>query len=340
MAFTRPSSLKPMLYEEAAEFVDEAYRGIGAVYDHDVGSGRLSWDAYAGRLVESGLGEHRYQALVGGRVTYQTPVDGLRAMLSVNRTGATQVESGASGRYTTWLGSVDYTRGALDLKAEYATKTGLGVTGDAWYGQAAYTFAERWTPYVRYDSLTTDRARSHLPSYHQESLVLGIGFRLNDYVAFRLETHRNDGYAVAVAARDIAEGGIGPESHYLRPASINDLPKGSKAIRAEIVADEMGDGWAGDSVERSWVEAMANFVSDKILSVQASGYTRFDRTWLVIYDNWPAPNLNHAKALPLLIAELAKLATWSTFERVFILDESVLLEVEQGMVYVYCVNHC
>lgn len=42
MAFTRPSSLKPMLYEEAAEFVDEAYRGIGAVYDHDVGSGRLS----------------------------------------------------------------------------------------------------------------------------------------------------------------------------------------------------------------------------------------------------------------------------------------------------------
>lgn len=206
MAYTRPSSLKPLLYEEASEILDEAYRGIGAVYDQDVGGGRLSWDVFAGRLVESGLGEHRYRDLVGGRVTYHLPAEGWRAMVSANRTGAENVESGASGHYTTWVGSIDYAQDAWDLKAEYGTKSGFGLRGDSWYGQAAYTFGERWTPYVRYDVLTTDRTRRNLPSFHQESVVVGIGYRLNDYVAFRLETHRNDGYALAVAAREIAEG--------------------------------------------------------------------------------------------------------------------------------------
>ena len=115
---------------------------------------------------------------------------------------------------------------------------------------------------------------------------------------------------------------------------------GSKEIRAEIEADKMGKGWMGDSAERSWVEAMIQFVSGKIQSTQSPDYTRFDRTWLVIYDNWPAPILNHVKAMPLLIAELVRLATWSVFESVFILDESVLLEIEQTAVRVHCVNHC
>lgn len=134
--------------------------------------------------------------------------------------------------------------------------------------------------------------------------------------------------------------GIGPEAYYVRPAAIGERAKGSKEIRAEIEADKMGEGWIGDSAERSWVEAMIHFVSNKIRSARSPDYARFDRTWLVIYDNWPAPILNHAKAVPLLIAELAKLATWSVFERVFILDESVLLEIEQTAVHARCVNHC
>ncbi len=137
----------------------------------------------------------------------------------------------------------------------------------------------------------------------------------------------------------LRESGIGPETHYVRPAAIGERAKGSKEIRAEIEADKMGEGWMGDSAERSWVDAMAQFVSDKIQSAHSPDYTRFDRTWLVIYDNWPAPILNQAKAVPLLTAELVKLATWSVFERVFILDESVLLEIEQTAVRVHCVNH-
>lgn len=45
MAFTRPSSLKPFLYHEAAEITDESYRGLGLVYDHDLGGGNLAWAA-------------------------------------------------------------------------------------------------------------------------------------------------------------------------------------------------------------------------------------------------------------------------------------------------------
>ncbi|KIQ97358.1 hypothetical protein TI01_1075 [Lysobacter sp. A03] len=134
--------------------------------------------------------------------------------------------------------------------------------------------------------------------------------------------------------------GIGPETYYAQPAAIGERAKSSKEIRAEIEADQMGEGWMGDSAERRWVEAMTQFVSDKTQSAQSPDYARCDRTWLVIYVNWPAPILNHAKAVPLLTAELAKLATWSVFERVFILDESVLVEIEHTAVHVHCVNHC
>lgn len=144
----------------------------------------------------------------------------------------------------------------------------------------------------------------------------------------------------AAKEASLRDRGIGPETYYVQPAAIGERAKSSKEIRAEIEAGKMGEGWMGDSAERSWVEAMTQFVSDKIQSAQSPDYARFDRTWLVIYDNWPAPILNHAKAVPLLTAELAKLATWSVLERVFILDESVLLEIEQTAVHVHCVNHC
>lgn len=182
-------------------------------------------------------------------------------------------------------------------------------------------------------------------------------YRLSDFPLKLIKRERPDfllsanGVAIGVehteavpqnAAKEafLRDSGIGPETHYVRPAAIGERAKGSKEIRAEIEADKMGEGWMGDSAERSWVEAMTQFVSDKIQSAQSPDYTRFDRTWLVIYDNWPAPILSHAKAVSLLTAKLVKLATWSVFERVFILAESVLLEIEQTAVRVHCVNHC
>lgn len=206
MAYTRPSSLQPFLYHEASEITDEAYRGLGLVYDHDLGGGNLSWDAYVGRLVEAGIGEHRYNGLVGGRITYQTPVEGLRTMLSVNSSGIERLETGEPGRKTAGVLSLDYTREPLDLKAEYGRQTSFEKTAETWYGQAAYTLGERWTPYLRYDYITTDQARRDIPSFYQRATVVGLGYRFNDYVGLRLETHFNHGYAMPVAAGEMDEG--------------------------------------------------------------------------------------------------------------------------------------
>lgn len=138
----------------------------------------------------------------------------------------------------------------------------------------------------------------------------------------------------------LRDGGAGPDVHFVRPASLTEPPKSSGELRAEIAADEMGLGWVGDSVERGWVEAITFFVMKKFQLLHKQDYPRFERTWLVIYDNWTAPNLNLTTALPLLRSSLDSLATWSLFDRVFILDENELVEIDASMIYVYCVNHC
>lgn len=143
--------------------------------------------------------------------------------------------------------------------------------------------------------------------------------------------------AKAAALRDA---GLGPEMYFSKPASVSELPKTSKQLKEEIIADEMGDGWVGDSVERGWVEAMTHFVEKKMTSVQREGYTRYPRLWLLIYDNWTAPALDLHKALPLLRTQLEARSTWSTFERVFILDEELIVELDASAENSYCVNHC
>lgn len=143
--------------------------------------------------------------------------------------------------------------------------------------------------------------------------------------------------AKAAALRDA---GIGPELHYLKPASLSEPPKTSKQLKDEILADEMGDGWYGDSVESDWADAMANFVEKKMASTQREGYTRCSHNWLLVYDSWPAPGLNLHKALPLLRERLGARSAWSTFDRIFILDEDLIVEIDASHDHLHCVNHC
>lgn len=201
------------------------------------------------------------------------------------------------------------------------------------------------------------RTRHQVEIYSLIRVLASRPYRLSDFPLKLVKRERPDflllvnGIAIGVehteaipqnAAKEsfLRDRGIGPETYYKQPATIGERAKGSKEIRAEIEADKMSEGWIGESVERNWVEAMTHFVSKRVKSVQSLDYARFDHTWLVIYDNWPAPILNHAKALPLLTAELAKQEIWSVFERVFIIDESVLIENEKTAVHVQCVNHC
>jgi hypothetical protein len=126
--------------------------------------------------------------------------------------------------------------------------------------------------------------------------------------------------------------GHGPEAYFPRPMVLGEARKSRRQLIEEIEADEMGTGWYGDSVERSWVEAMLHFIRTKIEVARKNGFQLFRQNWLLMYDNWHAPALNREKAVVRLRQELELDPPWSTFERVFILDDLVLVDLEQGSV--------
>ncbi len=128
--------------------------------------------------------------------------------------------------------------------------------------------------------------------------------------------------------------------YQLKPASLSEPPKTSEQLKQEILANEMGDGWFGDSVERGWADAMMHFVEKKMASTQRDGYTSYPQLWLLIYDNWPTPSLNLHKALPFLREQLGTRPVWSTFERLFILHQDLFVEIDASREHLYCVNHC
>lgn len=111
--------------------------------------------------------------------------------------------------------------------------------------------------------------------------------------------------------------GHGPDSYFPRRMVLDEPRKSSRQVIMEIEADKMGGGRYGDSVERSWVEAMLHFIRDKSIDANKTGYQRFEHNWLIMYDNWDAPALNREKAVVRLQQALAHESPWSTFERVF-----------------------
>lgn len=134
--------------------------------------------------------------------------------------------------------------------------------------------------------------------------------------------------------------GEGSEFHFLRRASLDELKKSSKALIAEIAVGASGSVWGGDSVEREWAEAMMHFVMEKLSTAKRPGFQLFEANWLLIYDNWTAPALDREKGLGFLRALLLATAPWEIFERIFILDERLLLEVSVNSAVFHRVNHC
>lgn len=219
--FIRPSSMRPFLYQDAAEISDEAYRGVGLLHDHDLGGGSMSWNFYAGRIAEFEEDHpHTHKGLVGARAVYRAPVEGLSVMASAYDSELAMKDTGERGHKRVAVLSLDHVRGDLDLKAEYGRRTAFGESAETWYGQAAYTFGDKWTPYLRYDCVTTDSANRADPSFYQRSAVLGLGYKFSANVGLRLETHINHGYAMPVASGEV-EAGAGETDWSMTAFSLN-----------------------------------------------------------------------------------------------------------------------
>ena len=74
---------------------------------------------------------------------------------------------------------------------------------------------------------------------------------------------------------------------------------------------------------------MLHFIRDKSRDAGKSGYQVLEHNWLIMYDNWHAPALNREKAVPRLHQQLDDDSEWPVFERVFILDERVLVDLDR-----------
>lgn len=90
--------------------------------------------------------------------------------------------------------------------------------------------------------------------------------------------------------------------------------------------DSRGSIWDGDSVEREWAEAMVYFSQEKAKKYANPDFEKFQRNWLVIYDNWPLPALEEDKAAILFHQLLGNLKEPLPFDRVFVECSKTFLE--------------
>jgi predicted porin len=211
--FLQQSSLEPALYQQAADMVHDSYTGAGVDYRQSLGAnGSILWQAYGGNTYdEDPPVNSRDRRAGGGRVTYQTPVDGLRFMVSGYYT---DVEILATQRYTgetRWIVSGDYLHGDWDIKSEYGAHSLKGVDSYAYYAQVGRNFGERFTVFARYDRFVADKSRAASDSYSQRIFVAGLNYKLSSNISLRLENQFNHGYALPVASGEMAPGSGRPD---------------------------------------------------------------------------------------------------------------------------------
>jgi hypothetical protein len=123
--------------------------------------------------------------LFGGSVTYRTPIDGLRFLCPPfhvrTRFHFDQTLLGENSGFP----SLDYIHDGWDVKSEYGQQQLFGVSSDADYLQARYTFAfaRRWMPFTHYDYATSDKALKSSNSYSQKDVAVGVNFKVRDKVS-------------------------------------------------------------------------------------------------------------------------------------------------------------
>lgn len=237
MKFLHLAETDPYMYSEEVDLIFENFRGVEVEYNTrwfniDVIGGApemeeseeaAEWEfdltPGAGTLTMN-TEEVEVRNLIGGRLTLKTPLEGLKLMFSgatfheertmteifVDLATATITETVSPeevGREKLWVASLDLERGHLDVKAEYARKSGMDEQMISYYGEAGYTVFEKLTPFVRYDYIATDRNSKGDPAFYQKDTTVGIGYHVNDYFKVKVENHFINGYGLAVATGDV-----------------------------------------------------------------------------------------------------------------------------------------
>ena len=222
--FLQQSSVLPAMYQGSTNWVHDAYNGVGYDYTQRMGdAGKILWQVYGGDNDQTNPpAEGRDRRVFGGRVTYTTPIDGLRFLFSANQSQI-QIEStgtvnnpptsyitnlaiGSLANQNLWIASVDYLHDTWDVKSEYGRGSYLGVVSDSYYVQVGKVFATRWTVFGRYEYTTLDKALSSSESESEKTAVIGLNFKVRPNVSLRIEDQFNHGYAQPVGTGEVAPG--------------------------------------------------------------------------------------------------------------------------------------
>ena len=126
--------------------------------------------------------------------------------------------------------------------------------------------------------------------------------------------------------------GLGPDVYFTPHVKSGEPKKTADELRREIEADESGSGWCGDSPDREWAAAIAHCVKEKMPKATADGFVRYPVNWLIVYDNWPLPAIDYAKAAPYLAPLLADMDAFSVFDTIFVHDDSHMCEFRDAPV--------
>ena len=208
--YLQVSQLEPLMYQGASDMVYDAYHGIGIDYDQDIADGNLVWQVYGGNIndytFDPATSDAQDRRTFGGRITYNAPVDGLKFLLTLNRTQLQVISGGVRGGEIKdedrAMLSASYVTENYDLKAEYAHHKNFDATSLGYYVQAAYDLNDSWKPYVRYDYFTTDKSQKSDPSFYQKTFMVGVEYKVGPGVSVRVEDHFNRGYALPAVEPD------------------------------------------------------------------------------------------------------------------------------------------
>lgn len=195
--YLQSSTLEPLIYQEPADMVFEAIRGASAYIEKDTNLGTFKLDLFAGAPVffETEEMEEKQFALFGSRLTYDTPLEGLSIGGSIYANKERDDEEESRGSKTFLGASLEYKLGGAHLSGEYFRLRGMERTKYGYYAEAAYTFSQL-TPFVRYDYLTTDSDYTSDPMFYQKEVVVGVGYKFNQFASIKAENHFIRGYAL------------------------------------------------------------------------------------------------------------------------------------------------
>lgn len=122
----------------------------------------------------------------------------------------------------------------------------------------------------------------------------------------------------------------GPDVHFIHRSVPGEPKIRAKQLLSMIQTNEPGDGWVGDSAEREWAEAMAHCANEKLVKTRAPGFQKFNKNWLMIYDNWPLPHIDTSKAAAFLAGLLSVSDSLTVFDCIFVISDQKLFEFSRG----------